>query len=174
MKAKGLLIALIISLGINLGAVGTLAYYTVRKASPRYSWKDWKKKYDETWEKVADSLQISPELTAGMRAKLKAKAEETRSINEEHKVYRDSLIELIKRPELDTARLLELLTREAEIESRVGYMMYANLHETARMLPAERQAEFVDFFSFSVRFTGKPWYIHIKSKDRSEERSSKK
>jgi len=163
MKSKGLLIALIVSLGINLGAVGTFAYYSIRKANPKYMWKKWEKKYDETWEKVADSLQITPELTAELRVEMKAEFDKTKLISAQLKVNRDSLLELIKQPQLDTARLLELLTHEAELQAEIGFNMFANLYETKLMLPDDKQELFIEFYGSSIKFTGKPWYISTKS-----------
>lgn len=163
MKSKGLLIALIVSLGINLGAVGTLVYHYIREANPKNRWKEWAEKYDETWEKVADSLEITPELAVELRAEMKAEFDKTKLISAQLKVNRDSLLELIKQPQLDTARLSELLAREAELQTEIGFNMFANLYETKLMLPGEEQELFIEFYRSSIKFTGKPWYISTKS-----------
>ena len=162
MKSRGLLIALIISLGINLGTVATLSYYTIKKAKPKNFWKNWEKKYNETWEEVQDSLEVSPELISDIRTRLRTHGKETMPLGKKHKPYRDSLIEVLKQPELDTARLNYLLTREAEIESEMGLMTYTNLFETKNMLPEDAREGFIDFFEASIYFTGKPWYITSK------------
>lgn len=164
MKSRGLLIALIISVGINLGVGGTFAYYAIRKANRKFSFKQWEKKYDETWREVRDSLDISPELAAELRAKLKAEGEATRELNKDLKPTRDSLLQLMKRPRLDTARLMQLLSHEEEVQKQIGYMLYTNLYETKLMLPEGKQDQFVDFFTSSVRFTGKPFYISTHKK----------
>ncbi|MBN2380178.1 hypothetical protein JXM67_10310 [candidate division WOR-3 bacterium] len=164
MKTKGLLIALIISLGINLGTVATLSYYTIKKANPKNYWKNWQSKYDETWEELEDSLELDPELVSDIRTRLRDQGKETMPLGKNHKPYRDSLIEFLKQSEFDTARLNYLLTREAEIESEISFVTYKNLFETKNMLPEEAQEGFIDFFDVSIRFTGKPWYITTREK----------
>ena len=174
MKSKGILIVLIISLGVNLGALGTFAYYAIRKANHKLMWKEWEKRYDKTWAKVQDSLDLSPELTREVRARLKKEADQAGlTARDGHKVYRDSLVELMKQPELDTLRLRELLAREEGVESDAGFMLYKNLFETKKMLPEEKQEEFIDFFEPAIKFTGKPWYIFVPKKEFHKERARK-
>jgi len=171
MKSKGLLIVLIVSLGINLGIGATFVYYhIIREANSKHMWKKWAKKYDETWEKVADSLEITPELTAELRAEMKAEFDQIKLISAQLKVNRDSLLELIKQPQLDTARLNELLAHEAELQTEIGFNMFANLYETKLMLPGDKQELFIGFYRSSIKFTGKPWYISYSCQDSSNDK----
>jgi len=164
MKSKGLLIALIISLGVNLGAVGTFAYYSITKNNPKLMWKNWKKKEDKTWADVGEKLAISTQLTDSLRSQFHAGYEETKSMYPKSKPHRDTLLELMKQPQLDTVRLRELLAREQELQSEINYTLYTNLYKTSLLLPPKKREEFIEFFRFSVSFYGSPWLIMVKPK----------
>ncbi len=174
MKSKGLLIALIISLGVNLGAVGTFTYYAIRKANPKLMWKEWEKKDDKTWQRLGEKLELTSEETEKIREQFRYGFKETRPLNMEFKPHRDSLIELMKQPELDTARLRELLAREEQMQSKVNLLLFSNLYKTKEMLPDEKQEEFIDFVGPSIKFTGKPWYIWIPKKGSFKDSTNKK
>jgi len=174
MKSKGLLIALIVSLGINLGAVGTLTFNYIKKANPKLMWKDWEKKFDETWADVQDSLDITPELTAKIRSSQKAKADETMVMNKSLKENRDSLLNLMKQPQLDTSRLSELLSREEQVQTQIGYLLFTNLFDNKQLLPVEKQTKYIDFYGPAIMFTGKPWYIWTTKKEFHKDTTNKK
>lgn len=131
-------------------------------------WKDWERKNNEIWARVEDSLDISPELAAELREMFKNKAKETMMMNKNLAETRDSLLELIEEPELDTQRLIELLSREEQVQKEIALTLYKNLIEAKKKLSPEKQSQFVGFFKQSVKFTGKPWYIWIDKKNRSQ------
>lgn len=174
MKSKGLLIALIISLGINLGAGGTLAYYYIRKANPKLMWKEWGKREDQTWERLGEKLELTTDETEKIRDQFRYGFIETQPVNKEFRLHRDSMIELMKQPELDTARLRELLEREEQLQSKVDLILYSNLYKTKEMLPPEKQAEFIEFVRPSIMFTGKPWYVFVPKKEFYKDTTNKK
>lgn len=174
MKSKGLLIALIISLGVNLGAVGTFAYYTIRKANSKAMWRQWGKRDDQNWQRLGERLELASDETEKIRDQFRCGFKETQPLNMEFKPHRDSLIELMKQPELDTARLRELLAREEQMQSKVNLLLFSNLYKTKEMLPDEKQEEFIDFVGPSIKFTGKPWYIWIPKKGPCKDSTNKK
>ncbi len=165
MKSRGLLIALIISLGVNLGAIGTFAYYYITKNNPKLMWKNWQKKDDETWKNLGDKLSISKELTDSLHNQFRAGFEKTKADMPKSKPVREALVDLMKQPEFDSVKLLELLEQEKQLQAETGYKLYSNLHQMSLMLPAEKRGEFIEAFRFSIMFYGSPWYVFVKSKD---------
>jgi len=158
-KSKGLLIALIISLGINLGAIGTLTYNYIRKSSPKLRWKKWEKRYDDIWQNIQDTLEITPELTTEIRGIMKEGFEDNKKHWDQYRIIRDSVLYEISQPELDTTRLAELLKQDESIQTSVGMDMYKRLFEVKSMLPSEKQTLFLEYYKSSIYFTGQPWYI---------------
>lgn len=176
MKAKGLLIALIISLGVNLGAIGTFAYYYVTKNNPKLMWKKWQKKDDETWMNLGEKLEISKELTDSLHNQFRAGFEKTKPDMPKSKPAREGLVDLMKQSELDTVKLKDLLEQEKQLQAETAYKLYVNLYQISQMLPAEKRGEFIEAFRFSIMCYGSPWYISIKPKDdcNNSSRPSKK
>ncbi|MBD3285196.1 hypothetical protein GF359_02265 [candidate division WOR-3 bacterium] len=159
MKSRGLLIALIISVGINLGAIGTLTYYFIRKTNPKLRWKQWTRKYDKTWKEVQDSLDIGDELTEEIRGLMKEGFEESRKSWDEHRIIRDSIIDEVNRPELDTGRLRVLIERDMSLQTQTGVDMYERLFKAKSKLPSGKQEDFIEFYKPAIHFTGQPWYL---------------
>lgn len=159
MKYKGLLIALIISLGINLGAAGAITYHYIQKANRRHTWKKWEKKHDETWAQFQDTLGITPELTEEIRGIMKEGFEEKKKYWDDYRHIRDSILYELSQPELDTARLRELLIQDENLQVQSGMDMYSRLFETMSMLPPDKQDLYLAYYKSSIYFTGQPWYI---------------
>jgi uncharacterized membrane protein len=165
MKSKGLLIALIISLGVNLGAIGTFAYYSITKNNPKLMWEKFQKKDDEAWKNLQDKLGISSELRDSLHNQFRMGFEETKSDMPKSRPIREALCDLMKQPQLDTVKLRELLEQEKGLQSEIGFKLYANLYKISQMLPSEKRGEFIEAFRFSIMFYGSPWYIFVKPKD---------
>jgi Spy/CpxP family protein refolding chaperone len=133
MKSKGLLIALIVSLGLNLGAAGIFAYRTFSKARFRPPFHSLKKE-----------LGLSEEQVDSITARMETSFQQTEPVREELEQKRAEMFALLKEPELDTVQVNALFAEVAELQKNLEIMVFTSLYETKDLLTAEQQAKFFE------------------------------
>ena len=128
----GVIVALVLSLALNLGTVGTFIYLAVAKT-----------KAHSPPDGLTEKLELTPEQKETIKEKreeMKIKAEPLRR---ELDGKRSEVIELMKEPELDTARRDELFNEIAEMQIQLEILVFDHMYETAQELtPGQREIFF--------------------------------
>jgi Spy/CpxP family protein refolding chaperone len=117
MKQKILVIALVASVALNVGALVAFAYRCATRPEPPGPPRP-----------LAGELELTDEQRDAMR--------------ELHR-KRGEVLELLKESEVDVARRDRLFAEIADLQMRLELMTFENMRETKSMLPPEQQERFV-------------------------------
>lgn len=128
----GVIVALVLSLALNLGTVGTFIYLAAAKM-----------KVHSPPDGLAEKLELTPEQEETIkenREEMKKKAE---PLKRELDGKRSEVIELMKEPELDTARRDELFNEIAEMQVQLEILVFDHMYETAQELTPDQREIFL-------------------------------
>ena len=133
MKQKILLIALIVSVALNLGAVGM---FVIRGCAER--------EFGPGPHMLGEELDLTREQRNLMRENRDEMKKQAEPIMGELSAKRSELIELLKESELDTAKRDELFKEIAELQVQLEILVFDHMYETARILTPEQREVFFE------------------------------
>jgi Spy/CpxP family protein refolding chaperone len=133
MKQKILLIALIVSVALNLGAVGM---FVIRGCAER--------EFGPGPHMLGEKLDLTREQRNLMRENRDEMKKQTEPIMDELGAKRSELIELLKEPELNTARRDELFKEITQLQVQLEILVFDHMYETARILTPEQREVFFE------------------------------
>jgi Spy/CpxP family protein refolding chaperone len=133
MKSKGLLIALIVSLGLNLGAAGIFAYRTFSRD-----------RFKPPFHSLKKELNLSKEQIDSITVRMEASFQQTEPIREELDEKRAQMLALLKEPELDTIKVNVLFSQVAELQTQLEKRMFTDLFEVKDLFTPEQQTKFFE------------------------------
>jgi Spy/CpxP family protein refolding chaperone len=131
MKQKVLVIALVASLALNVGALAAFAYR--RATAPEPSGPP---------EPLARELGLTDEQAEAMCRRREKAFEEMEPLRRELHNKRREALELMKEPEVDVARRDRLFAEIADLQMRLELMTFEDMRETKNMLRPEQQERF--------------------------------
>jgi Spy/CpxP family protein refolding chaperone len=129
----GVIVALVISVALNLGTAGTFIFLTVTK-----------KEIHHESDKLSECLGLTPEQKETLKAKRKEMKKKAEPLRYELDEKRSEVIELMKEPELDTAKRDELFNEIAELQVRLELLVFDHMYETAQELTPEQREIFFE------------------------------
>jgi Spy/CpxP family protein refolding chaperone len=132
MKQKILIIALVASVALNVGAVATFVYRC-----------SVKKEIGRPPRPLARTLDLTDEQRETMRARRERTFEEMEPLRRELRRKRGEVLALLKEPEVDAARREKLFAEIADLQMRLELRAFENMCEMKRMLRPEQQERFV-------------------------------
>jgi Spy/CpxP family protein refolding chaperone len=132
MKQKILVIALVASVALNVGALATFAYR--RATAPEVP---------SPPERMARELGLTDEQREAMRERHERAFREMEPLRRELDRKRGEVLALLKEPEVDVARRDRLFAEIADLQMRLELSAFENMRETKNMLPPEQQERFV-------------------------------
>ncbi len=133
MKQKILIIALVVSVALNVGALATFAYRSVtRPEAPQAPCS------------LAQELDLTDEQRDKMRARREKKFEEMEPLRRELHAKRGDVLALLKEAEVDVARRDRLFAEIADLQMRLELLTFENMRETGDMLRPEQRERFVE------------------------------
>lgn len=128
----GVIVALVLSLALNLGTVGTFIYLAVAKT-----------KVHSPPDGLAEKLELTPEQKETIKEKREKMKKKAEPLRRELDGKRSEVIELMKDPELDTARRDELFNEIANLQIQLEILVFDHMYETAQELtPSQREIFF--------------------------------
>ncbi|NIT36021.1 MAG: periplasmic heavy metal sensor [candidate division Zixibacteria bacterium] len=132
MKGKVLIIALVASVALNVGALATFLYRSAVKAeAPRRP------------HRLAHELELTDEQREAMRARRERTFEEMAPLRRELRRKRGEVLALLKEPEVDAARRDRLFAEIARLQMQLELKAFENMRETKRTLRPEQQERFL-------------------------------
>lgn len=132
MKQKILIIALVVSVALNVGALVTFAYRCVTRPEP-----------PRPPCPLAQELDLTDEQRDKMRARREKTFEEMEPLRRELHAKRGEVLALLKEPEVDVARRDRLFAEIADLQMRMELSTFENMRETRDMLGPDQQERFV-------------------------------
>lgn len=133
MKQKIILIALVVSVALNLGAVGM---FFIRGCAER--------EFGPGPRMLGEELNLTREQRNLMRENRDEMKKQTEPIVRELGAKRSELIELLKEPELDTAKRDELFKEIAQLQVQLEILVFDHMYETAQILTPEQRDVFFE------------------------------
>ncbi len=141
MKQKILIIALVISAALNVGALATYVYR--RATAP---------KMPEPPGRFAEELGLTDEQHEMMRAQREKSFKEMEPLRREMDRKRSEVLALLKEPKFDVARRDRLFAEIADLQMRMELITFNNMLETRDMLRPEQRERFVDMVEERFRY----------------------
>jgi len=132
MKQKVLVIALVVSLALNVGAIVAFAYR--RATMPRLP---------EPPERMAEELGLTDEQREAMRAQHEKAFKEMEPLRRDLHSKRGEVLALLKESEVEVAKRDRLFAEIADLQTRLELAAFENMYETKNMLPPEQRERFV-------------------------------
>jgi Spy/CpxP family protein refolding chaperone len=132
MKQKVLVIALVASVALNVGALVTFAYRRATCPKP-----------PEPPDRMAEELGLTDEQRDAMREQHRKAIEEMEPLRRELHRKRGEVLELLKESEVDVAKRDRLFAEIADLQMRMELAAFENMYETKNMLPPEQRERFV-------------------------------
>jgi len=141
----GLLVALVLSLALNVGTVGTFIYLTVAKTRAHIP-----------PEGLGEKLELTPEQKEEFKEKREEMKKRAEPIRRELDEKRSEVIELMKEPELDTAKRDELFKEIAELQVQLEILVFDHIRETAQELTPDQREIFFEQLEYEFHPGGGP------------------
>lgn len=132
MKQKILVIALVASVALNVGALVAFAYRCATRPEPPGPPRP-----------LAGELELTDEQRDAMREQHDKACKEMEPLRRELHRKRGEVLELLKEAEVDVARRDRLFAEIADLQMRLELMTFENMCETKNMLPPEQQERFI-------------------------------
>lgn len=133
MKCKGVVIALIVSLGLNLGAAGIFAFRTFSKPKLEHPGNFFKQ-----------TLNLSEEQIDSIASMRKSSGKEMDPIRNELDDKRTRILTLLKEPELDSIQVDILFAQISDLQAQMEKKMFMDLYQTKEILTPEQQVIFLE------------------------------
>ena len=132
MKQKILIIALVASVALNVGALATFAYRSaVKREAPGPP------------RPLARELGLTDEQRDTMRARREKTFDEMKPLRKQLHAKRGDVLALLKEPEVDAARRDRLFAEIARLQMQLELKAFENMCEMKRMLRPEQRERFV-------------------------------
>ncbi|HUV87826.1 MAG TPA: Spy/CpxP family protein refolding chaperone [bacterium] len=132
MRQKILIIALVVSVALNVGALVTFAYRCATTPKP-----------PEPPGRLAQELGLTDEQREMMREQREKSCREMEPLRREMDRKRGEVLALLKKPEVDVARRDQLFAEIADLQMRMELLTFENMCETKSMLRPEQQERFI-------------------------------
>lgn len=132
MKQKILIIALVVSVALNVGALATFVYRSVTKPAPPGPLRP-----------LARELDLTDEQREAMRARRERAFEEMEPLRRELHRKRGEVLALLKEPEVEAARRDKLFAEIADLQMQLELKAFENMCETRDLLRPEQRERFV-------------------------------
>jgi Spy/CpxP family protein refolding chaperone len=133
MKQKILIIALVVSVALNVGALATFVYRSATMPQP-----------PRPPCPLALELDLTDEQRDKMRARREKTFEEMEPLRRELHVKRGEVLALLKEPEVDVAQRDRLFAEIADLQMKMELLTFENMNETGDMLRPEQRERFVE------------------------------
>ncbi len=133
MKQKILIIALVVSVALNVGALATFAYRCAKRPEP-----------PGPPCPLGQELDLTDEQRDKMRARREKAFEEMEPLRRELHAKRGEVLALLKEAEVDVARRDRLFAKIADLQMRLELLTFENMRETGDMLRPEQRERFVE------------------------------
>ena len=142
MKSKALLIALVISLGINVGVIGTVAYRLIegRQFRSHMNERLWRH------SPLKRDLKLTDEQLDEMDRMREEMREKIRPLREKLGDRRRELISLLRADEPDRSKLDPLAGEIADLQSELGLSIFEHLFEMREILSEEQREKILELF----------------------------
>jgi Spy/CpxP family protein refolding chaperone len=129
MRQKILIIALVVSVALNVGALAMFAYRRATMPKPL-----------EPPGRLAEELGLTDEQRETMREQRKKSFKEMEPLRREMNRKRSEVLALLEKPEVDVARRDRLFAEIAELQMRMELLAFENMRETRDTLrPGQRE-----------------------------------
>jgi len=132
MKQKVLLVALVVSVGLNVGAFAMLLYRRSVEGAP-----------EREPHPLAVALDLTEDQREMMRARRERMLDEMEPLRKQLHAKRGEVLALLKEPEVDAARRDRLFAEIANLQMRLELKVFEDMRETMRMLTPEQQERFL-------------------------------
>lgn len=132
MKQKILIIALVVSVALNVGALVTLAYRSATRPEP-----------PRTPCPLSQELDLTDEQRDAMRAQREKTFEEMEPLRREMHKKRGEVLALLKEKEVDVARRDRLFAEIAELQMQMEILTFNNMRATRELLRPEQRERFM-------------------------------
>jgi len=132
MKQKVLVIALVASAALNVGALAAFAYR--RATAPEMPAPP---------DRMARELGLTDEQRDAMRERHEKACKEMEPLRRELHRKRGEVLELLKQPEVDVAQRDRLFAEIADLQMQLELSAFDNMCETKNMLPPEQRERFL-------------------------------
>lgn len=143
MKTKILVIALIISLGINIGGLLTLGYHRWGSREISHRTHDRRRAFPGLWK---NRLDLTEEQLQAMDRLHEKMFDRMSPLREELSEKRRSLLELLKSQEYDGAQLDSLVGEIADLQAELEMGMLHDIREIMETMNEEQKAQFFERF----------------------------
>jgi len=143
MKVRILVVALIVSLGMNVGGILTLGYHLWQKHRAEQDHPGWPRSPSGL---LRDRLDLSEEQIDKMYAMRESMVSETLPLREELSGKRKVLMSLLRKTEPDTTDLNLLITEISHLQAKLELHIFKNIQQTKKILTPRQQQQFLEFF----------------------------
>ena len=133
MRQKILIIALVVSVALNVGALVTFAYRRATMPKP-----------PEPPGRLAEELGLTDEQREMMRGQREKSCREMEPLRREMDRKRSEVLALLEKPEVDVARRDQLFAEIAELQMRMELLAFENMRETGDILRPEQRERFLE------------------------------
>jgi Spy/CpxP family protein refolding chaperone len=142
MKTKALVIALIVSIGINVGVIGTVAYRLIEGRQFRSHL------HEQLWRHspLRRDLKLTDEQLDEMDRMREEMREKIRPLREELGDKRRELIDLLRADEPDRSKLDTLAGEISDLQSELGLSIFDHLLEMREILSEEQREKILELF----------------------------
>ncbi len=134
MKQKILIIALVVSVALNVGALATFAYRRATRPEPLRPPRP-----------LARTLDLTAEQREAMRAQREKAFEEMEPLRKKLHAKRGEVLELLREPEVDAARRDKLFAEIADLQMQMELLTFNSMRETRELLRPEQRERFTGF-----------------------------
>lgn len=170
MSKRVLIVALIISAAINVGAVLTLSYYWLEERSFKRAIPSRSMPEGDRWRRsfLRHKLNLTEEQTNAIDVKHQEMMSSISPLRHELLVRRRELMSLLRETELNKARAGTLLREIASLQTKVDSQVFENLCQIRDILTPEQQKRFFVLLEERQRYPmgmgPPPWEEHFKRK----------
>lgn len=133
MRQKILIIALVVSVALNVGALAMFAYCRATTPKP-----------PEPPGRLAEELGLTDEQREMMRGQREKSCREMEPLRREMDRKRSEVLALLEKPEVDVARRDQLFAEIAELQMRMELLAFENMRETGDILRPEQRERFLE------------------------------
>jgi Spy/CpxP family protein refolding chaperone len=132
MRQKILVIALVVSVALNVGALAMFAYRRATMPKP-----------PEPPDRLAEKLNLTQEQRDAMREQREKSLREMEPLRREMDRKRSDVLALLEEPEVDVARRDQLFADIAELQMRMELQAFEHMHQTMDTLHPEQRERFI-------------------------------
>lgn len=143
MKVKILAIALIVSLGMNVGTILTFSHHQWQKRRAEQDHPSWPRSRTGFLEHRLDLTEEQRDEMETLRDKM---VSETLPLREELSARRRVLMNLLKKPEPDTTTLNLLISEISHLQAKLELRIFGHIQQTKKILTRKQQEQFLKFF----------------------------